>query len=468
MTKKKIWDNIDKNSQMLKKMARDIWENPEVSLEEEFASKLQAKVLEEAGLRVTLGLKGLPTALIAEYGDGKPIIGILGEYDALESLSQESVPERKVRVQGGHGHGCGHNLLGTGGVGAAIAIKEAIERGELNGTIRYYGCPAEEELIGKLFMLRDGYFDNCDALLYWHPSSNNTPWRVPCLAATSVVFSFKGLTAHAPQAHIGRSALDAVELMNVGANYLREHLPREVMFHYSILGNGIAPNTVPDRCQSWYMMRAPKRVQLDEAFPRLVDVAKGAAMMTGTTLEKVEVLGGGNEVIVNQTLADLFVKNMNELGGPAFTKEDYAFAKKITDQLTPEQKLRGAQAFQIPPEYYDKDLLDKIVAKTSNDVFPISGDADPSWLFPFGAVYCATWPIGIFTHTWQATACTGSDIGFHGMLFASKTLAGACYELMTDSSLMEKVKDEFRETSKTLDYKVNIGANAVPKKVKLT
>lgn len=467
MIKKKIWDSIDENSQMLKKMARDIWENPEVSLEEEFASRLQGKVLEEGGLKVTLGLKDMPTALVAEYGEGKPVIGILGEYDALESLSQDSVPERNIRVQGGHGHGCGHNLLGTAGVGAAIAIKKAIECGELQGTIRYYGCPAEEELIGKLFMLRDGYFDNCDALLYWHPSSNNTPWRVPCLAATSVVFSFKGLTAHAPQAHIGRSALDAVELMNVGANYLREHLPREVMFHYSILGNGIAPNTVPDRCQSWYMMRAPKRAHLDKAFPRLVDVAKGAAMMTGTTLEKVEVLGGGNEVIVNQTLADLFVKNMSELGGPSFTEEDYAFAKKITDQFTSEQKIMGAQAFQIPPEYYDKVLMDKVVSKTNNDVFPISGDADPSWLFPFGAFYCATWPIGVFTHTWQATACTGSDIGFHGMLFASKTLAGACYELMTDSSIMKKVKDEFRETSKKLNYKVNIGADAVPKKVKL-
>ncbi len=468
MIKEKIWNSIDENSDMLKKIARDIWENPEVSLEEEFASKLQAKVLEEAGLKVTLGLKNMPTALIAEYGEGKPVIGILGEYDALESLSQDSVPERKVRVQGGHGHGCGHNLLGTAGVGAAISIKEAIEQGELKGTIRYYGCPAEEELIGKLFMLRDGYFDNCDALLYWHPSSNNTPWRVSCLAATSVVFSFKGLTAHAPQAHIGRSALDAVELMNVGANYLREHLPREVMFHYSVLGNGIAPNTVPDRCQSWYMMRAPKRSQLDEAFPRLIDVAKGAAMMTGTSLEKVEVLGGGNEVIVNQTLADLFVKNMIELGGPAFTQEDYAFAKKITEQFTPEQKLRGAQVFQIPPQYYDEVLLDKIVPNTNNDVLPVSGDADPSWLFPFGAFYCTTWPIGVFTHTWQATACTGSGIGLNGMLFASKTLAGACYELMTDNSLMEKVKNEFRETSKDLNYKVNIGADAIPKKVKLT
>ncbi|MEL7648466.1 MAG: amidohydrolase [Sedimentibacter sp.] len=468
MTKQKIWDSIDEHSQMLEKMARDIWENPEVSLEEVYASKVQATALEEEGFNVTLGLKDLPTGIMAEYGQGTPVIGILGEYDALETLSQDSVPERKIRVEGGHGHGCGHNLIGVGAIGAVLAIKEAIERGELQGTIRYYGCPAEEELLGKLFMLRDGYFNNCDVLLYWHPSSNNIPWRAPCLAVTSAVFSFKGLTAHAPQAHIGRSALDAVELMNVGANYLREHIPRDVMFHYSILGNGIAPNTVADRCQSWYMMRAPKRVMLDEVFPRLVDVAKGAAMMTGTTLENVEILGGGNEVICNQTLADLLEKNMKELGGPAFTEEDYVFAKKITDQFSPEQKTMGARVFQIPPEYYDKDLMDKVVSKPSDEILPFSGDCDPSWVFPFGSTFCATWPVGVFTHTWQATACTGSGIGFHGMLFASKTLAGGCYELMTDSDLMKKVKDEFQETSKTLHYKVNIGADAVPKKVKLS
>lgn len=465
MAKQEIWESIDRNSQMLTKMARDIWEHPEVSLEEVYASKLQAKALEEARFKVTLGLKGLPTGLIAEYGSGKPVIGIMGEYDALESLSQDSVPERKIRVEGGHGHGCGHNLLGTGGVGAAIAIKEAIERGDLHGTIRYYGCPAEEELVGKLFMLRDGYFDNCDALLYWHPGANNTPWRVPCLASTSIVFSFKGLTAHAPQAHLGRSALDAVELMNVGANYLREHLPREVILHYSILGNGIAPNTVPDRCQSWYMMRAPKRSYLDEAFPRLVDVAKGAATMTGTSLENVEVLGGGNEMVMNQTLADLFVENMKELGGPSFTEEDYAFAKKLTEQFTPEQKLWGAKAFQIPPEYYEEVLLEKIVPTSDVKILPISGDADPSWVFPFGAFFAATWPIGVFTHTWQATACTGSSIGMHGMLFASKTIAGVCYDLMTNDDLMRKVKKEFNDLN--LDYKCNIGADAVPRKVKL-
>ena len=214
--KKQIWESIDQNSDLLCSVARDIWEHPELPLCEDRASKLQAKVLEEAGLRVQLGLKDLPTALIAEYGSGKPVIGILGEYDALSGLSQIDAPERKPVILGGAGHGCGHNLLGTAGVGATIAIKGAIDRGEISGTVRYYGCPAEEELIGKIYMLRDGYYDDCDAVLYWHPSSNNAPWRYQSLAANSAVFSFKGVLAHAPQAHLGRSALDAAELMNVG------------------------------------------------------------------------------------------------------------------------------------------------------------------------------------------------------------------------------------------------------------
>lgn len=469
MAKRMIWDSINKNAGMLSEVARDIWEHPELPLEERHASALQAKVLEAAGLRVTYGLKGMPTALIAEYGEGKPVIGILGEYDALSGLSQVSRPEREPVVQGAPGHGCGHNLLGTAGVGAAIAIKEALDRGDLSGTVRYYGCPAEEELIGKIFMLRDGCFDDCDAVLYWHPSSNNAPWRVPCLAATSALFSFKGVTAHAPQAHLGRSALDAVELMNVGANYLREHLARDIYMHYSILGNGIAPNTVPDRCQVWYHMRAPKRTRLDEAFERLKEVARGAAIMTGTTLADVEILGGGNEVLANQELADAMVRNMNECGGPAFTKEDEEFGRKLTALFGPGEKEQGAKAFSVPDEDVGKIFQDRVlpIAGTLKDIMPASGDFDVSWKVPFGAANCATWPIGVFTHTWQATACAGSSIGMHGMLFAAKTLAGTVYDLMADKNLLDRVQAEFRESSKDLDYRFNIAADAVPRRVVL-
>lgn len=465
MAKQNLWECIDHNRELLSGVAREIWEHPELSLEEERASKLQAKVMREAGFRVTLGLAGLPTAMIAEYGSGKPVIGILGEYDALSGLSQADEPGRRPLVEGGAGHGCGHNLLGTAGMGAAMALKEALDRSEISGTVRYYGCPAEEELIGKIFMLRDGYFDDCDAVLYWHPSSNNAPWRAPCLAATSAVFSFKGLAAHAPQAHLGRSALDAVELMNVGANYLREHLPKEVLMHYSILHNGIAPNTVPDKCRVWYMMRANTRKTLDESFERLKEVARGASIMTGTTLESVEVVGAGNEMICNQRLADLLAQNMQEAGGPAFSDEDYAFSRAIYDQFTPEQLTRGAQAFQVPPEHVGLVLQTNIVPRTDNDIMPASGDFDVSWVKPFGAFNCATWPVGVFTHTWQATACAGSSVGFRGMLFAARTLAGAAYDLMACAALLEEVQAEFRETMRDKPYKFNIAPDSVAHRV---
>lgn len=467
MGKQQIWESLLSKQDLLFRVARNIWEHPELSLSERYASELQADVLEKAGMRVKYGLKDLPTALIAEYGSGYPVIGILGEYDALSGLSQASKPRREPVVEGGSGHGCGHNLLGTGGMGAALAIKEAIERGELKGTIRYYGCPAEEELLGKIYMLRNGDFDDCDAVLYWHPSSNNTPWRNRCLAATSAVFKFKGVTAHAPQAHLGRSALDAVELMNVGANYLREHLTKEILMHYSILGNGIAPNTVPDQCQVWYMMRAPKRSMLNPAFERLTDVARGAALMTGTALEEVEVVGGGNECICNHTLGDLLYRNMNECGGPQWTEEDYAFGREITRQFGPGELEAGAKAFQVPDEDVHNILQHKVIFDSGDRSVPMpaSGDFDMSWKIPLGAFNCATWPIGVFTHTWQATASAGSHIGMNGMMLAAKTLAGAVYDLMTDEKLMEAVREEFREQTKDLTYEFNISEHAVPHRV---
>jgi aminobenzoyl-glutamate utilization protein B len=470
MSKQEVWESIENRRGEFSKMAKDIWDRPELPLEEEYASSLQADFLEKAGFKVTRGIDILPTAIIAEYGTGTPVIGILGEYDALSGLSQAAEAKRNPVVDGAPGHGCGHNLLGTAGVGAAIAVKEAIDRGDISGTVRYYGCPAEEECIGKIVMLRDGCFDGCSVLLYWHPSSNNSPWRAPCLANTSAVFSFKGVSAHAPQAHLGRSALDAVELMDVGANYLREHLSRDVYLHYSILDNGIASNSVPDKCQVWYMMRAPKRALLDEAFGRLKEVARGAAIMTGTTLEKVEVMGGGNEVVCNQALADTFVRNMDEMGGPFFSAEDREYGKEIAKLFTGEEKARGAKAFAVPEEYLNLVLMDKVVpvAGSLTDAMPFSGDFDASWVVPFGAFNCATWPIGVFTHTWQATACTGSGVGMSGMINASKTLAGTVYDLMSDKALLEKVQTEFKETktAKNLVYKPNITSDYVPRRVR--
>ncbi len=466
MNKTLIWNHIDRDSDVLCKMARDIWDHPELALEETFASQLQARVLREAGLRVTADLGALPTAVMAEYGSGGPVIGILGEYDALSGLSQAAKPIREPIHDGGAGHGCGHNLLGTAGVGAAIAMKEAIASGMVNGTIRYYGCPAEEDVGGKLYLLRDGFFADCDAVLYWHPSCVSAPWRTGNLADASARFTFKGVSAHAAQPQLGRSALDAVELMNVGANYLREHLEREIYLHYSILGNGIAPNTVPDHCEVWYMMRAPKRAALDQAFDRLCDVARGAALMTGTELAAIDCVKS-SEVISNGILADLILANMKEAGGPRFTQEDFRFAAALSNSVTEEAREQIGGAFGISPEDRDLVLQEKAVSSAGEGTMPFSGDFDVSWVVPFGAFNAVTWPTGVFTHTWQSSACAGAGIGMRGMLFAAKVLAGTALDLLADPQILKSAKAELARTLNGRSYEIGLPAGAVPRRSEL-
>lgn len=461
MNKTLIWNRVDADSDVLCGLAREIWEHPELALEEAYAAERQAKVLSEAGLRVTLGVGVLPTAIMAEYGSGSPVIGILGEYDALAGLSQAAKPTWEPIIEGGAGHGCGHNLLGTAGVGAAIAIKEAIDSGEVKGTVRYYGCPAEEDVGGKLYLLRDGFFDDCDAVLYWHPSCISAPWRSGNLADVSARFTFKGISAHAAQPQLGRSALDAVELMNVGANYLREHVDRDVYLHYSIIGNGIAPNTVPDHCEVWYMMRAPKREILDQAFDRLCDIARGAALMAGTELVKIDC-AKTSEVISNGVLADLLLKNMRELGGQRFTQEEVRFAEELSKEVTAEAREQIGRSFGIPPEDRALLLQEKISCAAGEGTMPFSGDFDVSWVVPFGAFNTATWPTGIFTHTWQSCACAGSSIGMNGMLFAAKVIAGTVLDLMSDPGIVKSAKEELEQTLNGRKYAIGLSEGSVP------
>jgi aminobenzoyl-glutamate utilization protein B len=462
MAKQDLFKYLDENRKAYSDISRDIWEHPETALREKHASELHAAFLEKNGFRVTLGLKGLPTAVMAEYGEGRPVIGILGEYDALEGLSQADEPVRRPLTEGGPGHGCGHNLLGTGAMAAAAAVAKAIQAGEIRGTVRYYGCPAEEQLIGKTFMLRDGYFDDLDAALYWHPSSNNAPWKGSTLACISAVFTFRGIPAHAPQAQLGRSALDAVEIMDVGANYLREHLPRSVMLHYSVLGNHIPPNTVPDICSVWYMMRSPKRAELDAAFARLQDCAKGAAIITGTKLEKTEIIGSADDVNVSSSLGEIITDNMRECGGPRFSEEDYDYSRRLSSLFSEDELVRGAKAFDVPDEDIHNVLETGIHPMDEGHVQPMSVDLDVSWLVPTGGLNAATWPIGVFTHTWQAAACTGKSVGVSGMMFAAKTLTGTAYDLMSKPELMDKVRDEFRRTSSSRKYRMPLDPDSVP------
>lgn len=435
-------------------MARKIWENPEECLKERFACGLQKDYLRKQGFTIT-EYKDIPTGFMAEYGEGKPILGLLGEYDALKNLSQDTCAERKILKEGAPGHGCGHNLLGTACLGAAVAVKELIEAKKIKGTIRYYGCPAEEMLLGKVLMAKQGVFDDLDACLTWHPSSGTMPWAGSLLSLRSAIFSFEGKSAHAGAApHMGRSALDAVELMNVGANYMREHVQEQNRIHYIITEGGIEPNTVPAKASVWYNVRAPKRETVSETFNWLVEIAKGAAMMTQTKLSEIKIISGCYEVLPNQTLSRLLGKNMNEIGAPQFTDEDRKLAKEISSMFDISQKQKGLEGNFIPMSYIDQYLHEGVEPshdfgqslKASTDV------GDVSWITPLAMFGVATWPLGAAAHTWQTVAASGSGIGFHAMHYAAKVMAASIVDLCTDSDLLNQAQKEFSEATSTQKY----------------
>ena len=333
MSKDTVHERIEDRRTELVALTRDIWENPELGLQETDSAELLADALAAEGFTVDRGVGGMETAFVASYGTGGPAIGILGEYDALPGLSQKSVARREPVEEGAPGHGCGHNLFGVGSLGAAVAIREAIERGDLDGTIRYYGCPAEETLVGKVYLARAGAFDDLDAALTWHPSQVSAPWKSRSLAMNSIEYTFRGQSAHAADSpESGRSALDAVELMNTGAEFMREHVTDDARLHYSITNGGGAPNVVPAEASVWYFVRAPTRAQVDRITDWLDDVAEGATLMSQTTVER-RFLTGCYDYIANDVLSDALLANMRELGSIPYTDEDREFAAELRDTL---------------------------------------------------------------------------------------------------------------------------------------
>jgi aminobenzoyl-glutamate utilization protein B len=465
LSKEQVFKWIDKNEGLLCDVAGKIWNNPELQFQEKFAAELQASVFKEAGFKVTLGLKNMPSALIAEYGSGKPIIGVLGEYDSLAMMSQKVTSKREPVKEGAPGHGCGHNLLGTGGVGAVLSIKKALESGEIKGTVRYYGCPAEETLAGKVFMTREGVFADLDACLSWHPASMNAVWGCSFLAMNSVKFKFSGLAAHAAAApHLGRSALDAVELMDVGANYLREHINEKARIHYVITNGGAAPNIVPDTAEVWYFMRAPKRSIVDDIYDRLIKIAQGAALMTETKVD-VELQAGCYDVLPNEVMGEVITKNMFAVGPPRYSDIDRAFAKELAGTFAPDQKKNIMVTYFAPKEVVEMTLHEGVVKNIDKgQIMAGSIDVgDVSWLVPFAQFTAATWPVGTAAHSWQAAASSGSGIGFQAMLFAARTLTGTLYDLFTDKTILSKAKEEFKEVTKGFEYKSPLTEGMEPK-----
>jgi len=431
---------IDANSRVFEEVSLAIHGFAETRLGEYRSSECLAGLLERNGFRLERGVAEMPTAFVATYGSGKPVIGFLAEYDALPGLSQKAGSTSKEPViEGGPGHGCGHNLLGAANAAAAIAIKQVMEKYTLRGAVKLFGCPAEEGTLGKVYMARAGLFEGVDACFAWHPSAQNAVRTGSSLAKNEFEVVFRGKTAHAASGPWnGRSALDAVELMSVGVNYLREHIEEQVRIHSVVTDGGKAPNIVPDRASAWYYVRDLDRKRLEAVYERVLDCARGAALMTGTTLE-VNVITGVYEYLPNLTLSEVLDRNLREIGAPRFSGEDHAFARGVQRSLgVPE----NGMCVEIDPFGNNSN------SGASTDV------ADVSWIVPTsGELAVATNPIGSPGHSWAVTSSSGSPAGLKGMLVAAKALSSGGIETLLNPEIAQKAKMEFAEKTRGFTYR---------------
>ncbi len=442
-----------------------IWEFAETRFEEHRSAELIACELEREGFAVQRNAGGIATAVVGSYGHGKPVIAILGEYDALSGLSQLRGELRQApREIGGNGHGCGHNLLGSGALAAAVALRKAMERFGLSGTVRLYGCPAEEGGGGKGYMVRNGLFRDVDAALTWHPASLNFILSSSTLATCQMYFRFRGRSAHAAgEPYFGRSALDAVELTNVGCNYLREHVIPEARIHYAITNaGGASPNVVQAEAEVLYKIRTPRSEQLGELYERVCNVARGASLMTGTELE-IEFDAGSSEIIVNRTLEKLMHDAFRELGCPEFDQEESVFAAQIRDTLTESERTH-----QIPSELLGRSLSDRLEPYTPSDEVAMGSTdvGDVSWQVPTAQCWVACSAIGTPLHSWQAVSQFGASIGYKGMLHAGKVIAATAIELLLRPEALERARTEHLGRMQGRIYRCPIPEGAVPRPVR--
>jgi aminobenzoyl-glutamate utilization protein B len=462
-----VLDWLSAEHAMFTGMADDIWSHPETAFREHRASKLQAAYLQSLGFRVRWGLGGLQTAFVAEWGTGRPVLGLLGEYDALAGLSQKRQPTPMPEVKGGPGHGCGHNLLGTGCVASAAALARWLAATGRLGAVRYYGCPAEERVTGKVFMASDGAFADLDAALNWHPDSSTMPGKSRAVGVRDLTFRFKGRAAHAGGSpHKGRSALDAVELMNVGVNYLREHVTEKVRIHYVVTRGGELPNVVPETAESWYFVRALDPDELDQVTARVKKIAEGAALMTETSLE-VTLNGACSSVLNNHYLADLHYQAMERLGPIQFSEDELAFAREVNAQFPPEAA-RPFEDLRVPPEWRERVAIAErqpLVAGNypawdEDRVMTGSTDVgDVSWITPVSMLSTACFPTGAPGHSWANTAAAGSSIGHKGMMHAAAIMTLVGIDLYSDPRHLEAARREFAERTAGKPYRSPLPAS---------
>ncbi len=425
-----ILSGLDAQAAHYTDIEKQIWGFAEVGYMEEKSSALLQSELKAAGFTVKAGIAGEPTAFVAEYGSGKPVIAVLGEFDALPGLSQDATPERKVLRAGGPGHGCGHHLFGTASTAAAISIKQWMIANNVKGTLRMIGTPAEEGGAGKVYMVRDGVFNDVDAVVVWHPGDGNAVDGGRSMANISGKFRFHGLSAHAAASpERGKSALDAVEIMDVMTNFLREHIPDGSRIHYVITNGGKAPNVVPDEAEVYYVVRHVDMNIVKDIWGKVVNAAKGAALGTGTTYD-LQLVGSVYSTLPNEVLAKLQQRVLERVGGYTMTPEERAFAEKI----------QKSEAFSQVP----LDNTAKIHALVMNEAGAGSTDVgDVSWMVPTIQMSAATWVPGTAAHSWQAVAAGGMSIGAKGMMIAAKTMALTAAELFSSPATIAAAKAEF-------------------------
>lgn len=450
-----IVKHLDSMRPELVTINQEIWTLAEVGLQEHRSAARLVAALKKAGFKVREGVADMPTAFVAEYGSGQPVIGILAEYDALPELSQQAVGTRKPMVGQAAGHGCGHCALGTAAVGAAIAVKDVYDRHKLKGTIRVYGTPAEETLIGKFFMLLAGLFDDLAVCLHWHPGSQNRITYSTSKACVSAKFTFNGVAAHASGSpDKGRSALDGVELMNIGANYMREHIKQTSRIHYVVTNGGGQPNVVPATAQAWYFVRANLHDDVVTQFDWLKEIADGAAKMSRTKVQH-RVDSECHELLPNLPLSKLILKNFKKVGVPRFDDADRDLARQLQTSLRADFGLKVNRPLN--------DEIEELPAKPYEDAGS-TDVGDISWHVPTGGLSTACFAAGSPGHSWQNVAAIGSPIGHKGMLVAAKVLAHTAVDLLQDANSIAEARADFRERMKDRKYATIIPKGQKPPK----
>ena len=426
-----ISTNLDSKKELYSAIAQQIWGFAEMGYQEEKSAALLQQTLSNEGFRINKGVAGIPTAFIAEYGEGLPVIALLGEYDALPGLSQEAIAEKKSAGKAA-GHACGHHLFGTASTAAAIEVKNWLKTNKKKGTIRFYGCPAEEGGSGKVYLVREGLFSDVDAALHWHPGDANDANPGSALANKSAKFRFYGTASHAGMApEKGRSALDGIEAMNMMANMMREHIPSDSRIHYVITNGGKAPNVVPDFAEVYYYVRHGNRKTVLEIFDRIAKAAEGAALGTGTKMD-YELIGGTHELLPNTTLQKMMHAILVKVGGVQYTEVERKFGNQIIQSLGIEN---GSLEKAADVQPY----------KTLDPSFGSTDVGDVSFTVPTAGMGSATWVPGTPAHSWQAVAAGGTDIGNKGMMVAAKTLALTAIELFLNPAQIIKAKAELEE-----------------------